>query len=798
MSIIIDKTLCYHCGENCEKDQVFHDSKVFCCLGCKLVFEIIQDNNLCTYYDFNKNPGLKQQSLFGSRFKFLEDLQVQSKLVNYHIKDEIGITFKIPTMHCSSCIWLLENFKKIDKGVKSSNVNFLNKEVIIVYNDKLTSLKNIVEKLAQIGYEPSLHLDSINKVEVKKKNRKRIIQIGVAGFCFGNIMMLSFPEYFSSGKSIDNELKYFFSYLSLFLALPVFFYSASEFFIKSFQALQTKSISIDVPIAVGVAAIFIRSSYEILSNTGVGYFDSGSGLIFFMLIGRWFQDFTFDSLAFDRDYKSYFPISVTSLRNGVEKEIVVSDLKVNDRIFIRNNEIIPVDVLLLNGDACIDYHFVTGESIPVHHYKGETVFAGGRQIGSLIELLVTKELSQSYITQLWSNNFVKSGQNKFENIVHHISKWFIVATLLISFGATAYWWNIDLHRAVNAFTAVLVIACPCALALSAPFTYGNILRILGKNKIFLRDYHTLEFLSDIDHVVFDKTGTLTENNASKISYFGKELGVELKKAIFSLVRQSAHPLSKLLAKDLFSASHFSIENYTEVVGMGIHGIVNNLFIEIGNAKFLNLEQENSEEKSTNVFIAINRKYYGYFSFSNCYRNGVSELANSLFLQDKKVSVLTGDNENENANLISLLSRKTRLFFNQSPTDKRNYIESLQNKGEKVLMVGDGLNDAGALLQSNVGLSITDNTNAFTPSSDGIIDSSQLTRLPLLLSFSRRAIHIIIVSFVISLIYNFVGLSFAVTGKLSPLIAAILMPISTISLVLFTVFSSSLFAKLNKF
>ena len=798
MSAIIEETLCFHCGENCEKDQVFHDSKAFCCIGCKLVYEILQENNLCTYYDFNKSPGAKQQSLFGNRFGFLEDQHVQSKLINYHIKDEVGITFNIPSMHCSSCIWLLENFKKIDEGVISSKVNFLKKELIVVYNTKATSLRHIVEKLTQIGYEPSLHLDSINKVEVKRQNRKRVIQIGVAGFCFGNIMMLSFPEYFSSGKSIDSELKYFFSYLSLFLALPVFFYSASEFFIKSFQALRTRSISIDVPIAIGIVAIFLRSSYEIVSNTGAGYFDSGSGLIFFMLIGRWFQDFTFDSLAFDRDYKSYFPIAVTSLRNGVEKEIVVNDLKVNDRIFIRCNEIIPVDALLLNGEASIDYHFVTGESLPVHHRKGETIFAGGRQMGSLIELIVTKELSQSYITQLWSNNFTKSGQNKFERIVHHISKWFIVATLLISFGSAAYWWKIDIHRAVNAFTAVLVIACPCALALSAPFTYGNIIRILGKNKIFLRDYHTLERLADIDHVVFDKTGTLTENNTSKISYFGEELSFELKKAVFSLVRQSSHPLSRLLTKDLFLTSHYPVTNYTEVVGMGIHGNVNDLFVAVGSAKFVNIEQRNSDEKSTNVFIAIDGNYYGYFSFSNSYRNGVSELANTLFLQDKKVSVLTGDNENENANLIALLSKKARLYFNQSPSDKRNYIDSLQRRGDKVLMIGDGLNDAGALLQSNVGISLTEDTNAFTPSSDGIIDSSQLSRIPLLLTYSKRAIQIIIVSFVISLLYNFIGLSFAVTGTLSPLIAAILMPISTISLVLFTVFSSSLYGKLHKF
>lgn len=798
MPEVKQQLLCYHCGELCTDESIIVDEKYFCCLGCKLVYEILEENNLCTYYDFNKTPGVQQRNLTGNRFSFLDEIPIKQQLINFQSKNEVQVLFKIPSMHCSSCIWLLENFKRIDSGIISSQVNFLKKELLIVFDESKTSLRKIVEQLAQTGYEPSLYLDSINKTEKKKVSRDRVIRIGIAGFSFGNIMLLSFPEYFSSGRIADPGLKQFFSYLILLLSLPVFLYCASEFFIKSFQALKHKASSIDIPIALGIAAIFIRSSYEIISQTGAGYFDSGSGLVFFMLIGRWFQDFTFESLAFDRDYKSYFPIAVTTIKNGLEKEVIVNDLKTNDRILIRNNEIIPVDGLLLKGTANIDYHFVTGESVPVNHQPGETVFAGGRQTGSMIELQVIKEISQSYLTQLWSRNILKKTESNFDKIVKAISKWFIAIVLFIAYVAGAYWWNTDIHKAINALTAVLIIACPCALALSAPFTYGNILRILGKNKIFLRDYHTIEKLADINMIVFDKTGTLTENNSSHINFVGETLTSDEEKIIFSLVRQSSHPLSKLLCKKIFSGSYYPVKEYKEEAGIGVSAVINSMIVKAGSNSFVGNFNESANNKTTKVFITINNYYRGFYEFNNHYRPGIKDLVSKLINKKYKLAVLTGDTENEKNNLNKLFSGKATLCFSQSPQNKLDFINAMQQNKSKVLMMGDGLNDAGALLKSDVGISVAENTNSFTPASDGIIDATQLPCLSNLLLYSKSAVRIIVISFIISIVYNIVGISYAVTGTLSPLIAAILMPISTISLVLFTVIASTIKGRMLKF
>lgn len=789
---IADKTKCYHCGDECEDTSIMQDEKYFCCTGCKLVYEILNENNLCTYYDLNSTPGFKQSNIINKRFAFLDEPEIARKLITFKNKNEVHVTFHIPAMHCSSCIWLLEHFKKIDSGVLISRIDFLKKELHLVFDNTQTSLREVVEKLSQTGYEPLLSLDSIEKKDTKKANRNRIVRIGVAGFCAGNIMMLSFPEYFSSGKNIDSGLQYFFSYLNLLLALPVFFYSANEFFIKSWKAIRHKTTSIDIPIAIGLIAIFLRSTYEIITHTGAGYFDSGSGLVFFMLIGRWFQDFTFDSMSFDRDYKSYFPIAVTRLKDGEEKEVSVNELKVNDRILIRNNEIIPVDALLLKGRASVDYHFVTGESIPISHEAGENIYAGGRQTAGIIELQVTKEVSQSHLTQLWNRSSSQNELSRFEKLVNNISRWFIVVVLLIAFGAGAYWWNTDIHKAINAFTAVLVITCPCALALSAPFTYGNILRMLGKKKIYLRNYKALEKLADVDTVVFDKTGTLTQNNSSQIEYEGDELNADDKKLLYSLTRQSSHPLSKLLTRQFKTDASYKSTHFTETPGEGIEAVLNGITVKAGTAHFAGVENYTNDNR-TSVFINISDKKKGRFVFLNSYRAGVEQMAEGLKRQSLKTAVLTGDKEQERKNLEKIFGT-CEMQFNQKPEDKLNYINNLQSQNHKVLMIGDGLNDAGALLAATSGISITDNTNNFTPASDTIMDASHLEKLPQLINLSKSAVTIIIISFIISLLYNLIGISYAVTGTLSPLFAAILMPISTTTLVLFTTGVSTLKTK----
>jgi Cu+-exporting ATPase len=793
--ILKSEILCYHCGDNCKDKSISSDEKYFCCSGCKTVYELLNQGELCTYYNFENNPGISPKNLEFKRFDYLDDQSTINKLLDFKDDKISTITFFIPQMHCSSCIWLLENLFKLNPAITNSTVNFVRKELSVKFLSERISLKEVVVLISSIGYEPQLNLDTAEKKVFVKSNKSLYYKVGIAGFCFGNIMMFSFPEYFSITVS-DNLLKTFFSYLNLLLSLPVLFYSASDYFISAYKGLRKKIINIDVPLSLGILVLFIRSVYEFLILHQAGYFDSLAGLVFFLLIGKILQEKTYDAMNFERDYKAYFPLSVTIKQNEIEKSIPVSNLMDGNRIIIRQNEIIPADSILMNGDGLIDYSFVSGESHPVYKVSGEMIYAGGRQKSGLIELEVIKEVSQSYLTQLWNNDtFNKKSESQFTNFSNSISKYFTIIVLLIAVIAATFWYPVSSFIAVNVFTSVLIVACPCALALSTPFTLGNAMRILGRNRFYLKNSSVVERMAKINSIVFDKTGTITESGKSDIIYTGRLLNPMELICIKSLVRGSTHPLSKKIFDSIDTIEFYPVTKFNEPTGQGIEGVVYGNHIKIGSADFVNFKINDTEKDNirTRVYVSINSEVVGNFTISNSYREGIEKVAQKL-AKSYNLSLLSGDNNGEKENLLKIFGDESQLNFKQSPEDKLNFIKQLQSNKNKVLMIGDGLNDAGALSQSDVGISVTDDISNFTPACDAILDSGQLKNIATYLNFTKSSLNIIHLNFLISFFYNLVGLSFAVNGILSPLIAAVLMPLSSITVVLVATIATNLIAK----
>ncbi|MES2131197.1 MAG: heavy metal translocating P-type ATPase metal-binding domain-containing protein [Bacteroidota bacterium] len=781
--------LCYHCGEPCDTETIHIAEKNFCCQGCKTVYEILNKVELCDYYTLEKNPGLSQKTqIRADKFAFLDDDILQTKLIHYKDATQSHVSFYLPQMHCSSCIWLLEHLGKLDEHIIRSQVNFLKKEVSVVFNHQDTSLRKVTELLTTIGYEPHFSLNNLTDKKTKTYDKSRIYKIGITGFCFGNIMLLSFPEYFSLGNMEEKGLQQLFSYLILLLSLPVFFYGASGFFISAWKSLQQKTLNIDAPIAIAILITFGRSLYEILSQTGAGYLDSMTGIVFFMLIGRFFQDKTYNTMAFNRDYTSYFPLGVTLLdEGGKEKQIPVSNLKTGQRIKVHSGEIIPADCILFLGKGTIDYSFVSGEALPIEKHIGEIIYAGGKQTGGALELEVVKDVSQSYLTQLWNNDAFIKKEDKSESYIHSVSKYFTFVLFSIAAASAIYWYVNDALRIWNAVTSVLIVACPCALLLSATFTNGNMLRILQKYGFYARNAGVIEQISEADTIVFDKTGTITQQGDSAIIFKGMPLDAETIQLIRSLTGQSSHPLSKAIVQSLPFCKLLPVKNYEEVAGLGIKGIVLGQEILMGSPEFI-LGRKISTDNGSRVYLKINNQLPGYYSVQTNYRQGLPDLLKKL-QQQYKIALLSGDNDSEQLKLKELFN--SDLLFNQSPQDKLNYIKALQSKGKKVIMTGDGLNDAGALKQSNVGIAVTDNINNFSPACDVIMDGNGFSYFDALLDYCKQNKLIINISFVISIAYNLIGLYFAVQGQLKPVIAAILMPISSISIVLFTTGMSSL-------
>ncbi len=763
------------------------------------MYLLLSENNLCDYYDLSKSPGLKAKGKFTSeKYAYLDDDSIINKLIQYSSAEQNNITFYLPQIHCSSCIFLLENLHKINEGIIKSVTDFQKKEVFIIYNPQLITLRKVVELVSFIGYEPALSLKDSEKKKMTPHNRQQIYKIGIAGFCFSNIMMLSFPEYFSGGHIDEIGLKATFSWLNLALSLPVLFYAASDIFSSAWKGLRQNFLNIEAPIALAIVMTFARSYYEIISGHGAGYLDSGTGIIFFLLIGRWFQNKTYDSFSFDRDYKSYFPLGVTLTEQGTEKNIPITKLKINNRIVLRNEEMIPADSIIISGIANIDYSFVSGEEVPITKKPGDLLYAGGKQIGGAIELEIVKAVSQSYITRLWNNEIFNSKKNNERSFIHPWSRYFTIAVFTIASFSVLYWWRYEPEKIIPVVTAVLIVACPCSLLLSATFTYGNMLRILGKNHFYLKNAGVIEMLAKVNTIVFDKTGTITQNHFTVPLYQGVPLTDKDRHIIKSAAAQSGHPLSRMMAASLDDTADPLIPaaDFREYPGNGLQAMVNSRTVRIGSAGFVKAPKFRPDESATSVHVSLDNEYRGKFSFRNKYRKGIDEMLFGLQSKGFGLHILSGDNDTEKTNLELKLGKQADINFYQTPQQKLDYIENLQNNHKIVMMLGDGLNDAGALMQSNVGIAVSDNTSQFSPACDAILDGTKVRLLDRFIAYAQSGKKIIRASFILSVLYNVTGLSFAVAGRLSPLVAAILMPVSSISIVLLVTSMSSLSARLK--
>lgn len=763
-----------------------------------MVYELLSENGLDAYYQIgDTTPGIsRRKTVRSARFEFLDDDGVRKKLLTFTDGKKSTITFSLPQIHCSSCIWLLENINRLDPGILSSEVSFTRREASVTFDESKTTLRKVAELLDRIGYKPDLRLDSADRIQNIPGNRDFYIKLGLAGFAFGNIMLFSLPEYLAGPGGLDAQFNHLFGYLNLIIAIPVFLYSGSVFYRSAWAGIRQRQWNMDIAISIGIVAMFGRSIWEILAGYGVGYMDSFAMLVFFLLVGKLFQRKTFERLSFDRDYRSYFPLSVIVKKRDEEKSIPATSLETGDLIVLRHGELLPADARLMSSEARIDYSFVTGESDEVPAEKGDLIYAGGRITGGIAELVVTKPASQSYLTQLWNRGEFKSEKNdSIRSISNRFSRYFSPAVLLVAITAALYWIPSSPATAINAFTAVLIIACPCALALSAPFTLGWVTGIMGRNKFYVKNSDVIENLATTDTIIFDKTGTLTFPMEARVRYLGTPLSDAIQEHLAAGLRQSTHPMSRAILRFMDHTGSETPGIFEEIPGSGLRFGFGDTSYEIGSGTFVKgvtgTIPENREGRSRS-YITRNGKYLGFFEISGTYRPGLNELISRL--RDRfDLHLLSGDGPGEKEALLPLFRDASRMHFGKNPEQKLEYVRGLKETGN-VLMVGDGLNDAGALRASTTGIAVTDDTGTFTPSSDAIMHASVIDKLDTFVNFSGYGKTVIKISFALSILYNVIGLGYAVTGTLSPLVCAIIMPISSITVILFTTLATNLKAR----
>ena len=865
---------CDHCGERCASSAFVDEGRHFCCLGCQTVFALLTESGLSQFYELASTPGARVGLTTAQRqWAFLDDPAVQEKLLDFADEKRAKVTLHLPAIHCVACVWLLENLFRLRAGIGESRVNFARREVSITFDRAQVKLSEIAALLASLGYEPALTFGELDRGESRKAPRwrqRQWLQVGVAGFGFGNVMLLALPGYLGLDSLSGPWFKLLAGWLGLALALPVLVYSAADYWRAAWVSLQQRRLTLDVPIALGLVAIYGQSVFEVATGRGEGYCDSLTGLIFFLLCGRLFQRKTFDRLAFDRDYKGFFPLAVLRKTSTGEESISISQLAVGDLLLIRHGELVPADARLISGDARVDYSFVTGESEPVTRSVGEHLFAGGRQMGGAIEVETLKPVSESYLTSLWNNEaFRKHRDDDLDSQTNRYSRRFTLMVVGVAVAAAGFWMFVDASVALKAFASVLIVACPCALALAAPLTLGTAQRWLARRKVFLRNAQVIERMSTVDTLVLDKTGTLTSLGAGDVRWQGiagfslapgfsrvnsatEEWGADSSASsarretaeavdrcsptantrlkpganetlraqnewpltpeeegwLRSMARHSAHPLAVRIGDALGGAGAEPVESFIETSGQGMEGRAGGREIWMGSAAWLEFrgarlwsqtepQQSTSAEsaaagashtaalRGSAVHVAIDGHYRGGFVLEGALRPEVDALIQRL-RGTYQLVLLSGDNARDAERFRALLGKTARVEFNQSPHDKLNVIRELQAAGRKVMMVGDGLNDAGALQQAEVGVAVVEKVGTFSPASDVILDAAQLPRLAEVLAFSQRAARVVRAGFVVSGLYNIVGVSIAAAGLLSPLVCAVLMPLSSVTVVLFAI------------
>ena len=752
---------CKYCGDDCIDESIQIKGEYYCCYGCATLDDVVTKINT-------------SEEFVSIEYKQFDLAQNFRQFVDFQNDKIYKISFSLPAIHCSSCVELLEDLPSFDKRILRAEVNFEQKKCTVVAKKEI-KLSFLAQLLSDIGYPPLLSFAEKRKEEESKLNKKTLLKMVVAGFCFGNIMLYSMPHYFGLNLSKDEFFTQLFLVLSVGMSIPVLFYSGFEYLKSAYKSLLASKTHINIPIAIGMLSLWVWSLYEIFSGIGPGYLDSLAGLVFFLLVGKWFQTKIYNQVSFQRSLTEFIPLVVRRRLNGQEFEWTsIRDLREGDLLIVKNMEVVPVDGLLKSPHALIDYSFITGEQIAEEVLHGNEIYTGGKQIGGEIEIEIIKRPD---VTKLWSNWSSNSLREKPVSWTNGISKYFTIAVISIAVLSSISWYFIDPSKIPFVFSAVLIVACPCALALSAPFTYGNILRVFSRNSFFVKEADSLQVLGDIQHIVFDKTGTLTQAGQAQVHYEGEQLSATELRLVSSAAAQSNHPLSQRLQQHL-NQKNLILNTYSEEIGKGIIAEYKDLKLRLGSAAWLDAEVANN---GAVIGVEINNKFKGFFSLKSSFRSESKEVLNNLS-DNYNLSLISGDNSSDKIQALNQFENFQQLLFEQKPEDKMERILEIKSL-ENVAMVGDGINDGIALKNSNFGIAVTESLNGFYPGADAVLVARQFRLLPKFMTLAKYAKRILKIALVFSLLYNLIGVAFAVSGMLTPIIAAILMPISSITVVL---------------
>lgn len=796
---------CFHCGLPLPETQIFSmeiqgQQRHFCCFGCQSVCAAIYEAGLEGFYQRTPDGTLLAPPPEPPRDLGLYDLdEVQEEFVE-ELGDQRELHLLVEGIHCAACVWLIERSLGTLEGVNNAQVNLAGKRLLVRWNNNLIKLSNIMQRLADIGYSAVPFDPESAEGAIKKQNRSLLFRMAFAGFAMMNLLWISIALYTGADTADGGQFLGLFQWIGFALATPTLLYSGWPFLRGAWAGLRHFHATMDLPIAIGATATYLYSTYITISDTPVGdvYFDTVVNFIFVILIGRYLEAmFKRQAVASTQRLLDLQPRVATILKGDEEQLVPIRTVKTGDMALVKAGYKIPVDGTVLKGHSTVDESMLTGESEPVTKVIGDTVSAGTVNVSSALTLRVEGTLRDTALGRII--RLVEEAQASKAPIqctADRIVPWFVVTTLLLATITFSYWLSTNFELALMAATSVLIITCPCAFGLATPMSIAVASGLGARNGILVKNGTVLETLSRVSHIVFDKTGTLTKGRM-RVREIMPAKGIEANELLelaAVVERYSEHSIARAIIEAAEEQQVNPLVKTPEAFrgepGHGVMAYVGEKSVVLGTTKWLQqqgititdefISTIDSLEKQafTCVHIGLDQHYAGIIAIADELRPDAAKLVSELRRAGIRMTLLSGDRRRV-AEAVARELGGMEVIAEVLPQDKDRVISELQQQGEWVAMVGDGINDAPALIRANIGIAIGSGTDASVESADIVLMSDELDKVRLAAALSRRTLRTIRQNIGLSLTYNLIMVPLAMLAYITPLFAAIAMPISSL-------------------
>ena len=791
--------------------RVEETERPFCCTGCKSVCEAIYAAGMQGFYQ--RTP---DGEIFGPPPELPRELAIYDlDEVQEEFVDQLGETREINLLvegiHCAACVWLIENTLFKTPGVQDARVNLSGKRLRLKWDNTRIKLSDLLKRLGQVGYAAVPFDPEVAEGALKKQNRALLYRMGFAGFAMMNLLWISIALYSGADRG---EFRSLFHWVGFALATPTLLYSGSPFFKGAWTGLRHLNLTMDLPIAIGAGITYLYSVYVTVtgSQTGEVYFDTVVNFIFVILIGRFLESISKrQAVASTQRLLDLQPKVATVIRDDEERIVPIRSVKPAEVVLVRPGEKIPADGNIIEGRSAVDEAMLSGEAEPVTKTVGERVSAGTINGPGILKISVEgllKNTALGRIIQLVEE--AQASKAPIQCIADRVVPWFVAVTLGLSTLTFLWWMQTGIELALMAATAVLIITCPCAFGLATPMSIAVASGLGAKHGILVKNGAVLEGLSSINHFVFDKTGTLTEGRMRVTRVFGPggdwvaegehPMPAELRgllQRLGAVERYSEHPVAAALLRLCESAEidtgRYPAGDFEVAPGYGIKARVGGQWLRAGNAEWLRRQgvaaeprfaepARRLEEQGVGTLrCALEGREVALIGMEDGLRDDAPALIHALKQEGVRLTLLSGDRQAVAERIAERLGGM-EVIAEVLPEEKDRVIAGLQREGQRVAMVGDGINDAPALVRADVGIALGSGTDVSIASADIVLMSSELDKVRLAAELSRRTLRTIRQNIGISIAYNVIMVPLAMAALVTPLVAAISMPISSLAVI----------------